>query len=333
MSTSNNENPPISLPDFETSQANSPIPTSVSSMDVDDPPIKRARTMYDIVSESLQKLHITQTSQENPTDIAGPSQLTPQAFSFACSFKYAWQLKFAIQGLSDPAVNQKALMRIDVDVSGFNVTVQNSGNEIIGHLCLKPSDFECTRPVMGKFASLPELSKKLANVYDSSLLYMFHATGCNHLIFCTSGIKPTLQFSVMVLENNAEIQKFPEMSRTCEAAVPNYDFHKMLQHLLQKAPYEVLVEIMENNATLIAGRQDAWKREYPMSTAPGRQGTKPGRRYLSRFEWTDDAWFNQEAHNSTAFAVSLYPEQPSYIVLRFFMGDFGYLEYMKEPIP
>ncbi|XP_074314606.1 uncharacterized protein LOC141649827 [Silene latifolia] len=316
---------------------NPPVPKPVSSTDVDEPPIKRARTTFDIVSESLHQLNFTGSSLADPINIGGSSQLPPHFFSFACSFKYAWQLKFAIQGLSDPALNPQRLLRIDVDVSGFNVTVQNWVDKDFGHVCLKPSDFECSEPIEGKIVKLPELSRELRNVNDSSPLYMFHVSGCKDLSFYTFGIIPVIGISIRLLENNDEndqIPKFPERDRTCEAAVLPDDYLTMLQYLLQWSPYQVLVEIMDNTATLTTGHpEDTWKKDCTMYTAPGRQGTEPGKSYRAMFKWGYDDWLNNAVLRDTALAVSLYTEQPTYIVLRFFIENFGYLEYMREPVP
>ncbi|XP_074271786.1 uncharacterized protein LOC141595701 [Silene latifolia] len=149
-----------------------------------------------------------------------------------------------------------------------------------------------------------------------------------------SSLSDTAVDSVLPLKNNAEIPKFPDISRSCEVAVPYEDLITMLGSLLQQAPYQVLVEITENTATLQAGQDDeTWTAEYDMHTVAGRQGTEPGKIYRAMFEWAHDEWLDNTVHLDKSFVVSLHTEGPTYIVLRFILGDFGYLEYIREPSP
>ncbi|XP_074271681.1 uncharacterized protein LOC141595598 [Silene latifolia] len=355
MSGSENsqDNQPMAISASETSHETQSIPMSDSSINVHERPLKRVKTVYNnlnfMAQESLQQVTVTTGSaQENPTDIAMPSQenatdtaglsQAKQAFPLVCSFNHARHLKFAIQALCDPVLdNPEELGRIDADVNGFNVTVQNSSNNVVAHLCFKTSEFSCTKPIEGKIVNLHELYKRLTDLEDDNGCTIIQEEEIDDLTFFA--VARGFQDSVSLLENNAEISKFPEMSVFCKAVIPDAHFSKMLKHLLQQATHQVLVEIAENSETLMMSLmvkiEDSWKQKYPMmmQVAGMQQGVEPEKSYCASFQWINAQWLNKVSDMDIELEVSLHIEPRTYIVLSFKIKDVGYLEYMKIPIP
>ncbi|XP_074271932.1 uncharacterized protein LOC141595846 [Silene latifolia] len=229
-------------------------------------------------------------SQENMLDnIFQPSQLNRSPWNFDCNFRPARYLKFGIEALNNLEVSCQLSGRIDVNDNGFNITVQNLSNYVLGHLHLKPDRFKCTKPLKGKSFSFLLLSLELAAVEDEGTVYLGNrSSGTDQLdiLVLLEGTEYR-RFFVKLGDNSAAIRKFPELSLFFTASVPSDDFGDMIRHLLQQKAPQVSVDIKNNTATLRAGNDNnSWTANYPMLKPDASRRMVAGESYSTSFEWT-----------------------------------------------
>ncbi|XP_074272832.1 uncharacterized protein LOC141596447 isoform X2 [Silene latifolia] len=279
--------------------------------------------------------------QENMLDNVEPSQLNQSHWIFVCKFRPAKYLKFAIEALSNPQVSCQGSGRIDIDDDSFNITVLNLSNNVLGHLRLNPARFRCAKPLEGKRLSFLEVSRELAYVEDEGTVYLGIQRWTDQLdIRVLPGTKDIQRFFADLSYTTTAICKFPEdMSFFFTATVPSDDFSNMIDHLLQQPlpPQQVSVVIKDNALTLRAGSDNnPWTADYAMLKDDGSCEMVEGKTYNTTFQWINGGVaesLRRASEMNAAFVVLFHAERPRTIILRFILGDVGYLDLMRHCVP
>ncbi|XP_074272638.1 uncharacterized protein LOC141596372 [Silene latifolia] len=118
------------------------------------------------------------------------------------------------------------------------------------------------------------------------------------------------------------------------AIVPFDQCRLMIHHLLQQKAPQVSVDIKDNIATLRAGNDNnSWTANYPMLKAYGSRAMEAGENYSTSFQWTNAsvaALLQKASEMDDGFVLLFHAERPKSIILRFYLGEVGYLEFMRE---